>query len=278
VRGGPILVVDDDESVRVTLAAVLAAEGYRVESAASGAEALMMAESTEFELLLTDLCLDDTDGVQVLAQVQRRWPDCVSILLTGYASVDSAIAALRSGAYDYLCKPCPAADLLATVARGLERRRLAREAKVYSSQLEVSIETARELCSGLESRLDQATTSLSERDREMAVFCRTLAARVASIAGLANAMHRRLQVSAPAGGAARGARENAECKPYITKIRAEAEIMTHLLNSAMERAQVGALRTPAAESDHVGRDAIDWLPRDGQVAEHQYAADRHAVA
>jgi DNA-binding response OmpR family regulator len=278
VRGGRILVVDDDESVRVTLVAVLASEGYRVESAANGAEAIAIAESSEFDLLLTDLCLDDIDGLQVLVEVHRRWPDCVSILLTGYASVDSAITALRNGAYDYLCKPCPAADLLATVARGLERRQLAHEAKVYFRQLEVSIETARELCSGLESRLEQATTSLRERDRETAAFCRTLAGHVTAIASLANAVHQRFQVTPRVADAASGAWESSISEPYLSQITSEAEIVTHMLKSAIERAQASALCTPAPQSDHAVAGFVDRLALDAHLPEHQYAPDRHAVA
>jgi DNA-binding response OmpR family regulator len=277
VRAGRILVVDDDESVRVTLAAVLASEGYRVESAANGAEAVAIADRAEFDLLLTDLCLDDIDGVQVLVEVHRRWPDCVSILLTGYASIDSAIAALRNGAYDYLCKPCPAADLLATVARGLERRQLAREAKVYFRQLEVSIETARELCSGLESRLEQATTALRERDHETVALCQTLAGHVTAITSLANAMHQRVDRAARAGDAGTGVRELTASEPYINQIAAEAEIVTHMLKSTVERARASAIGSGSPES--VQTDAVvDRLARGARGPEYQYAPDRHAVA
>jgi len=80
---------------------------------------------SEFDLVLTDLRLDDTDGLTIISEVCRLQPETVSIVLTGYASLESAIKALREGAYDYLIKPCDVDELRAVVARGIERRQLA---------------------------------------------------------------------------------------------------------------------------------------------------------
>jgi DNA-binding NtrC family response regulator len=165
-----VLVVDDEESVRVTLAAILGELGYDVREAASGDEAVALLKKVEFDLVLTDLRMEGVDGLQVMAEARNRWPDSVTIMLTGHASIDSAIAALRVGAYDYLCKPCPTEDLLATVARGLERRRLTRDLKLYMRQLEIAIDTARELYSALDARLLEATTTLRDREEELAAL------------------------------------------------------------------------------------------------------------
>ena len=128
--------------------------------------------------------LDDVDGLQILARVQSRWPDTVTLMLTGYASLDSAVAAMRAGAYDYLCKPCPVDDILATVARGLERRRLAREVKRNVRHLEVSIETARELHSALQSQVEGTRALLHERERLLQSLGAELKTSLLSIAGL----------------------------------------------------------------------------------------------
>jgi len=124
-RGGRrhrLLVVDDEESVRVTTAAILEQEGYHVETAADGAEALQLAARGTFDLVLTDLRMEDMDGITLLHELQTRHPNVVTIVLTGYASIESSIDALRQGVYDYLVKPCVVDDLKRTVRRALEHR------------------------------------------------------------------------------------------------------------------------------------------------------------
>jgi DNA-binding NtrC family response regulator len=151
--GTTILVVDDDDSVRVTLGAVLSDAGHSVSLSATGSEALARLRRREFDVVLADLHLDDMDGLRILQQVRRRWPETVSLILTGYASVDSAIEALRAGAYDYLCKPCPADELLLTVQRATDHRRMRIQMQQQVRDLETAIETARQLHSALSARL-----------------------------------------------------------------------------------------------------------------------------
>jgi CheY-like chemotaxis protein/anti-anti-sigma regulatory factor len=121
-RRGRILVVDDEENVRFTTAAILEQEGYEVEAAGDGAEALSMVPRGHFDLVLTDLRMDDMDGITLLHELQTRHPNLVTIVLTGYASIESSIDALRQGVYDYLVKPCVVDDLKRTVRRALEHR------------------------------------------------------------------------------------------------------------------------------------------------------------
>ena len=97
-----VLIVDDEESVTVTMAAILEMDGYSVAMALRGDDALKQIAAEEFDLVLTDLRLDDFDGMDVLAAARRKSPDTVGIVLTGYASLDSAVKALRVGAYDYM--------------------------------------------------------------------------------------------------------------------------------------------------------------------------------
>src|SRR5918912_2536865 len=119
-----VLVVDDEESVATTIEAILRLDGHDVLAVTSGTEAIRLLNERQFDVVLTDLRLADIDGIDVLKEVQRTSPDTAAIMLTGYASLESAVAALRSGAYDYLMKPSDVDELRATVNRAVERRQL----------------------------------------------------------------------------------------------------------------------------------------------------------
>jgi DNA-binding response OmpR family regulator len=230
-RGGRILVVDDEETVRLTLTAVLSSAGYEVASASTGADALALLQISEFDLVLTDLRLDDIDGLQILANVRKRWPDTVTLMLTGYASLDSAVAALRAGAYDYLCKPCPVDEILATVARGIERRRLGLEVKRNVRHLEVSIETARDLHSSLQTQVESMRTVLNQRDRLLQGLCTELKTSLLSVAGLTEVLLGRV---VPAAGDHPEAVEipaAQELVSYIEQIQAEAERLVEFVQT-----------------------------------------------
>ena len=121
-----VLVVDDEESVATTIEAILKLDGHDVIAVTNGADAIRYLNERQFDVVLTDLRLGDMDGIDVLREVQRTAPDTASIMLTGYASLESAVAALRSGAYDYLMKPSDVDELRATVNRAIERRMLRR--------------------------------------------------------------------------------------------------------------------------------------------------------
>ncbi|MEP6693122.1 MAG: hybrid sensor histidine kinase/response regulator [Chloroflexota bacterium] len=130
-----VLVVDDEQSVATTIKAILQLDGNEVTAVTSGKEALGLLKDHEYDVVLTDLRLDDLDGIEILRETQKLWPDTVSIMLTGYASLESAVSALRSGAYDYLIKPSDVDELRATVGRAIERRRL-RQRLVELEQLD----------------------------------------------------------------------------------------------------------------------------------------------
>jgi signal transduction histidine kinase len=130
-----ILVVDDEQSVATTIKAILQLDGNDVTAVTSGKEALAQLRENEFDVVLTDLRLDDLDGIEILRETQKLWPETAAIMLTGYASLESAVAALRSGAYDYLIKPSDVDELRATIGRALERRRL-RQRLVELEQLD----------------------------------------------------------------------------------------------------------------------------------------------
>ena len=121
---GNILLVDDDHSVLLTMRAILEMDGYAVTAVAEGARAIALLAERTYDLVLTDLRLEDMDGLAVLAEVQRAAAETVTIMLTGYASLESAVKALREGAYAYLIKPCNVDELRATsssTSHGLKR-------------------------------------------------------------------------------------------------------------------------------------------------------------
>src|ERR687884_2014287 len=174
LSGAHLLVVDDEESVALTVSEVLRQEGFKVETASSGEEAVARLSVGEYDLVLTDLHMEGGDGLSVLAEVQRRAPLTISIVLTGFASVESAIAALRQGAYDYLVKPCIIDDLKYTVRRGVEHRRLMlaeREARAGLEQLNRNLEQRVEERTAELMRLNE---ELAEANRAKDVFLATL--------------------------------------------------------------------------------------------------------
>src|SRR5205823_11875935 len=168
VSSGSLLVVDDEESVAVTMGAILEMDGYRVSISTSGTDALRKLREVDFDLVLTDLRLDDVDGLSIVGEVCRVQPDTVSIILTGYASLESAIKALREGAYDYLIKPCDVDELKAVVARGIERRQLGIQLKARLADLEEANATIGNLNRDLERRIDEATAELQQRMNDLA--------------------------------------------------------------------------------------------------------------
>ncbi|MFP3871016.1 MAG: sigma-54-dependent transcriptional regulator, partial [Syntrophobacteria bacterium] len=100
-----ILIVDDEPHIRQGLAEALAQQGYEIEQAPSGEAALEMLESTSFHLLVVDLVMEEMDGIELLRHVKRRWPLTEVVIITAYGTIETAVKALKEGAYDYLIKP-----------------------------------------------------------------------------------------------------------------------------------------------------------------------------
>ncbi|HYN83826.1 MAG TPA: response regulator [Pyrinomonadaceae bacterium] len=172
--GARLLVVDDEESVALTLGEVLRLEGFEVDTASSGSGAAELLGRAQYDLVLTDLHMEDGDGISVLEEVRRHSPLTISIVLTGFARLENAILALRHGAYDYLVKPCIIDELKHTVRRGLEHRRL----MLAEAEARRSLE---ELNRDLERRVAERTVELvrlneelSEANRAKDVFLATL--------------------------------------------------------------------------------------------------------
>ena len=132
-----LLVVDDNVSLADNLSEILRDEGYAAKTATRCAEALRIAE-TEFDVALVDLRLPDGNGAELAQQLTERWPDSEVILLTGFATVESAAAAVRAGACAYLMKPCATPELLLTVEQALRKVRLHREKRELARRAQVA--------------------------------------------------------------------------------------------------------------------------------------------
>ncbi len=122
-----ILVVDDEEPIREMLEEFLGFRGYRVVAAENGREALDLIRAHRVDLILTDMKMPELGGIELLGEVSRLRSPPTTILMTGYGTVDTAISAMKQGAYDYIIKPFKLKEVAATITRALERARLERE-------------------------------------------------------------------------------------------------------------------------------------------------------
>src|SRR4051812_5782302 len=124
---GSILVVDDERSMRELLALFLTRAGYTVESVSGGGEARRALAKQERDLVITDLQMPDASGLDVLAECKAAHPDTQVIVMTAYATAETAIAAMKAGAYDYLVKPFKMDEVGLIIERAFEKRQLVRQ-------------------------------------------------------------------------------------------------------------------------------------------------------
>jgi signal transduction histidine kinase len=156
-----VLLVDDDADVARTVSQILRQEQYEIVVTPSAGEAVRAVAERTYDVVLIELALGRADGLSLLAQLRRTAPTTCFIVLTGYASLESAVAALRRGAYDYLVKPCVIEDLKQTVRRAVEQRRLGLLAARRERQLQ-------ELNDQLEERVQARTAELTRANQKLA--------------------------------------------------------------------------------------------------------------
>lgn len=130
-----ILVVDDEPSMRTTLSILLKREGYAVSQAGDGREALENLKKGKFHMVLTDLKMEGLDGMELLRKVKARSPGTEVLIFTAYGTLDSAVEAMKLGAYDYIGKPFDEEELLLKVKRALEHTALVREVQELKALL-----------------------------------------------------------------------------------------------------------------------------------------------
>ena len=119
-----ILVVDDEEVIREILADFLTMEGFYVRTAEDGSGALVELSRERFDLVLTDLKMPNMGGLELLNAIRKHTPHVVTIIMTGFGTVETAIEAMKQGAYDYVLKPFKVEEVVHTIRRGLEKQRL----------------------------------------------------------------------------------------------------------------------------------------------------------
>src|SRR5690606_8086623 len=125
--GFRILVADDEESMRYFVTRGLARSGYRVDAVADGAAAVTSYEQRPYDVAVLDLKMPGLDGIEVLDRLRKHDPEALVVLMTAYGTIQSAVEAMRRGAFDYVTKPLEIDELVLTIERGLEHRRTLRE-------------------------------------------------------------------------------------------------------------------------------------------------------
>src|SRR5688572_6421991 len=134
-RTGTILVIDDEEIMREILEALLTREGYQVRLASSGEEGLDLARATPFDAAIVDVMMPGMDGIATLDELRKLDDDLPILMITAFASVETAIAAMKRGAFDYITKPFKNDEVLVVVRNAVERRQLVRSEE-HTSELQ----------------------------------------------------------------------------------------------------------------------------------------------
>jgi two-component system nitrogen regulation response regulator NtrX len=140
VKKRAVLVIDDEKAVRETLSEILTDEGYTVASVASGEEGLRRFQEEKFDLVFLDVWLKDTDGLAILEAAAKRLAEVPVIMISGHANVETAVRAVRLGAYDFLEKPLSLERVLLTAQKAIERRDLLAEVASFRGRSESETE------------------------------------------------------------------------------------------------------------------------------------------
>jgi DNA-binding NtrC family response regulator len=130
-----ILIVDDEETVREILARKLGSEGYRCLTASDGNEALAVMEQHACDLLITDLKMPGLGGMELLTQARLKYPTIEIIVMTAYGTIESAVEAMRKGAYDYLTKPIHTTEIGFHIGRALEKKHLVQKVEILEKEI-----------------------------------------------------------------------------------------------------------------------------------------------
>lgn len=174
-----ILIAEDDDSFREIIQDFLKGPQRTITSFKNGKEAIQAFDSSQFDLVISDLMMPGADGMEVLREAKAKNPDCVVILITGYASLDSALQAIRGGAYDYIRKPFKLDELEIVVKNACEKILLVRENKRLLQRLKDTMEEIKRLEAhpreGATSTLVPPSGGAAQKISELDVFLNQMA-------------------------------------------------------------------------------------------------------
>jgi len=130
-----ILVIDDERSIRNTLKDILGFEGYQVELAENGRSGIDMAQSSEFDIILCDIKMPEVDGLEVLEQIMKSKPESTVVMISGHGTIDTAVEAIKKGAFDFIEKPLDLNRLLITLRNASDKSALVRETQILKQRV-----------------------------------------------------------------------------------------------------------------------------------------------
>jgi len=130
-----ILIIDDEKSIRNTLKEILSYEGFDVTEAQDGSEGLKFAEKEKFDIILSDIKMPKMDGIEVLEKLQEIAPETPVVIISGHGNIDTAVEAIRKGAFDYISKPLDLNRMLVTIRNALDRSVLVKETKTLKRKI-----------------------------------------------------------------------------------------------------------------------------------------------
>jgi CheY-like chemotaxis protein len=163
-----ILLIEDEANLRHNLGVLLEGEGYRVVSAEDGAEGIRKLQGETFDLVITDVVMPEVDGFQVMEYLRDHAPDVVAVAITAYASTESAIEALRHGAYDYMAKPFDVDLMQMVVKRALEKACTQKALHQYMGELERQVEERTRTLVEAKINLEQSIEELRATQEQLA--------------------------------------------------------------------------------------------------------------
>jgi len=130
-----ILIIDDEKSIRNTLKEILSYEGYEVSEAADGMEGIKLAEKDKFDIILSDIKMPKMDGIEVLEKLQELTPETPVVMISGHGNIETAVEAIRKGAFDYISKPLDLNRMLVTIRNAMDRSTLVKETKTLKRKI-----------------------------------------------------------------------------------------------------------------------------------------------